>query len=142
MKAVAYLSFEGNTMEAMEYYQSILGGKIIGAQKYNQMPDFDKMEEMQPFGEYIVHAHLEADEMDLFFSDSYKPVTYGDSVSITLIFDTEEEIDRVFAAFKKDAKHIDMELEEVYWGAKFASLTDKYGIYWLLNFQRVPLVEQ
>lgn len=135
MKLITYLSFEGNAIEAMTFYKDILGGEFTNLQKYKEMPGFAEMEEFQNFGEYYLHGRLETPDFHIYFSDSHMPVTFGDSVSISLQFDDVDEINRIYEAFIVDAKEITMPIGDTFWGARYASFTDKFGIMWQLNCQ-------
>jgi len=57
-----------------------------------------------------------------------------DNVKITIEFDTEDEIRKVYDSLKKDGQAI-LELQKTFWGALHANVTDKYGIGWILNCQ-------
>lgn len=135
MKLVTYLIFEGNAMEALQYYQSILGGEITNVQKYGEMPDFDSMPEFQDYKDYLIHGRLETEEFDIYFSDSQSKVNFGNSVSLSLQLETEAEINRIYEAMTADAIAIEMELGDAFWGAKYGSFIDKFNIHWQLNYQ-------
>jgi PhnB protein len=51
---------------------------------------------------------------------------------LTLEPDTRAETDRLFNALSDGAK-VDMPLQDMFWGAYFGSLTDKFGIRWMFN---------
>ena len=93
------------------------------------------------YDEKVLHAELEIKNSFLYFSDSFpnQPVKQGDQVSINIGFDSEEELNRVYDVLKEDAD-ISMALEDTFGGAKFASLVDKYGVAWSMNYQ-YPLKE-
>jgi PhnB protein len=56
----------------------------------------------------------------------------GNNVFINLEPDTRAETDRLFKALSEGGK-IDMPLQEMFWGGYFGSLTDRFGIRWMLN---------
>lgn len=47
--------------------------------------------------------------------------------------DTRAEADRLFNALAAGGE-IDMPLQDMFWGAYFGSLTDRFGIRWMVNF--------
>jgi len=59
-------------------------------------------------------------------------VVHGNSVHINLEPDTRAETDRLFSALSIGAK-VDMPLQDMFWGAYFGSLTDRFGIRWMFN---------
>lgn len=46
--------------------------------------------------------------------------------------DTRAEADRLFNALAAGGE-IDMPLQDMFWGAYFGSLTDRFGIRWMVN---------
>ena len=58
-------------------------------------------------------------------------VQFGNNVYLNLDADTREETSRLFRALSEDGK-IEMDLQDVFWGAYFGSCADKYGINWMV----------
>ncbi|HSH67029.1 MAG TPA: VOC family protein [Bacteroidia bacterium] len=130
----AYLTFNGKCREAMNFYQSCLGGDLqlqtVGESPMaNQMPV--KMKE------HILHATLIKGEMILMGSDmvSEDGLVKGNTVSMALNLNSEEEIRNCYKKLSEDGK-ANHPLENTFWGALFGDLTDKYGNHWVLNFTR------
>ncbi|TWI58049.1 VOC family protein [Halalkalibacter nanhaiisediminis] len=128
IKANPYLFVE-NCEEVIEYYRDILKGKIKNVQKADGMEAFKEHE-----GKYL-HAELHLGESIIHFSDIFSEVTKGDNVKITLECHSEDEIKRVYQSLLEGGQ-VSVELQETFWGALHANVTDKYGIGWLLNYQR------
>jgi PhnB protein len=63
-------------------------------------------------------------------------IIHGNNMHINLEPESREETKRLFDALSKDGS-VNMPLEDMFWGAYFASFTDKFGINWMLNFQKV-----
>jgi uncharacterized glyoxalase superfamily protein PhnB len=63
----------------------------------------------------------------------YKSVFRTESnVSINLEPDSREEAERLFIALAEGGK-VTMALQDMFWGAYFGSLTDKFGVQWMVN---------
>ena len=60
-----YLNFNGNTKEAMEFYQKALGGKL-SLQKFSDAPG---MPVPPGYADKIMHARLEADSINIMASE-------------------------------------------------------------------------
>jgi len=60
-------------------------------------------------------------------------VTPGNNVHINLEPDSKEENKRLFDALCEGGT-VTMELQDTFWGAYFGSVTDKFGIHWMCNF--------
>jgi len=131
MKFIPYLVFQGKAEEAMKFYESALGGKITGIQRFGDMPS----ETPQPaLKNYVLHGELVAGDLKIYFSDSPNKVVQGENVTILIDCASEEEIDRLYAELSLGAE-IHMTLQKTFWKAKYANLKDKFGVSWQLNYQ-------
>ena len=59
-------------------------------------------------------------------------VTPGNNVHLNLEPDTRAEAERLFHALAEGGK-IEMPLQDMFWGAYFGSLVDRFGIHWMVN---------
>ena len=59
-------------------------------------------------------------------------VTPGNNVHLNLEPDTRTEAERLFHALAEGGK-IEMPLQDMFWGAYFGSLVDRFGIHWMFN---------
>lgn len=130
----AYLTFNGNCLEAMKFYQDCLGGELT-TQTVESSPMAAQMPER--IQKQILHSTLIKDSLVLMASDIVRNNTYlkGNTISLTLNCSTEDELHQFFQNLSKNGEILDP-IQEQFWGAKFGSLTDKYGIIWLLNYAR------
>ncbi|MGN6264099.1 MAG: VOC family protein [Ginsengibacter sp.] len=130
----AYLTFNGNCREAMQYYQKCLGGRLV-FQTVGESPLSDKMSAKMK--KYIVHSELKNTKVLLFASDmvGQKILLKGNSVSLALNCSSEKELKKYYKSLSADGEQTHPP-EETYWGAVFGGLKDKFGINWLLNYQR------
>ena len=133
-KINTYLTFSGNCREAMNFYQECLGGEL-NLMTIGESPMSDRV----PKGmkDCILHATLQKDDLTLLGSDMVdeKGLNRGNSVSLMLDCESEEQIRRFYDTLVTggQATH---PLENTFWGALFGGLTDQYGNYWLLHFNR------
>jgi PhnB protein len=56
-------------------------------------------------------------------------------VSLSLNFNDAGSIQNVFSKLS-DGGNVTMPLQDTFWGATFGMLKDKYGIKWMLNFDK------
>jgi PhnB protein len=59
-------------------------------------------------------------------------MNFGNNVHINLEPDTREETKRLFDALSEGGK-VTMELQEMFWGAYYGILTDKFRVQWMLT---------
>jgi uncharacterized glyoxalase superfamily protein PhnB len=51
---------------------------------------------------------------------------------INLEPDTRDQTDRLFAALAVGGK-VEMPLQQMFWGAYFGNLVDRFGVHWMFN---------
>ncbi|HTF20986.1 MAG TPA: SRPBCC domain-containing protein [Chryseolinea sp.] len=137
-----YLNFPGNAEEAMNFYKSVFRTEFVnGIQRFaevpadpNQPPLSDKVKKM------VLHAELPlvGDHL-LMASDAPKDmgftVTQGNNMYINVEPSSREEADRLFKGLSDGGK-VSMPLQDMFWGAYFGSFMDKFGINWMINYQK------
>jgi PhnB protein len=62
-------------------------------------------------------------------------VTQGNNFYICISPDSKEEADKLFNALGEGGK-INTPLQNMFWGAYYGDLTDKFGIKWMVNYQK------
>ena len=128
-----YLSFDGNAKQALEFYKEVLGGEIIGLQTFGEA-DYPTPPEAD---NRVMHAKLSKGDISLMFSDTFpgQSVVVGTNITLTLEPESDEEIQSLYDALRKGGKAL-TELEDTFWGAKYARVQDQFGIIWELNYQK------
>lgn len=136
-----YLNFSNETEEVFNYYKSIFGGEFVGG--ISRFSDVPPSEEMPPLPEeekkLVMHVALPilGGHMlmgsDAPASMGFK-VNKGNNVYINISPDSREETKRLFMALSKGGS-VEMDLQDMFWGAYYGSCTDKYGVHWMVNFE-------
>jgi PhnB protein len=129
----SYLTFNGNCLEAMTFYQACLGGELM-VQTVGELPH---SEPMPPCMENcVVHSTLVNNALVLTASDMVPEtgLIKGNSVSLLLSCNSEEEARTFYTKLSADGEATHP-LEDTYWGAIFGDLVDKYGTHWLINYE-------
>ena len=130
-EVVAYLNFDGQARKAMEFYRKCLGGNL-SLMTFADAPG-DTPPELK---ERIMHACLTLPSAKIMASDTMPGAEYrrGNHISVCLACESLEEIERIFASMAEGGK-VEMPLDNVFWGARFGTLTDRFGINWLFNYE-------
>lgn len=128
---LAYISFQGNTREAMNFYKDCLGGELeIRTFKGSAMEEHFPAE----MHDKVMHSHLISGNIGLMASDMPNPkgIVAGNNITLMLECSTEEEIRSIYDKLSAggDADH---PVQPAFWGGVFGHLTDKFGIVWLLT---------
>lgn len=133
-----YLVFEGNCRAAMQFYQQCLGGQL-DIQTFAGTPAAEHVPADAQEG--VLHARLENETIVLFGSDAgSQPVTDGNNVALSLNCGSDEEIENYYAKLTEGG-NVTMPLADTFWSAKFAMFTDRFGINWMLNYDKNEAVQ-
>lgn len=133
-----YLTFNGNAREALNFYKDVFQGEILQQQTYGEAdyptpPGSDHL---------IMYAEFQKDDLFLMVSDGFpgQQTEFGSALSLALEFDNTEEIQMIYERLNHDGSII-MELQDTFWGAKYAKVRDKFGVVWDLNHQKREEIE-
>lgn len=128
-KIVPHIYLE-NCKEAIEYYHHIFGGEIANTRLSDGVAIFKGHE-----GKYI-HAELHINEnCVIYFADVFGEKKSGSTIWLSLEMDSENEIKKVYDQLIEDG-HVQMELQETFWGSVYAVVVDKNGVTWELNLSQ------
>ncbi|MBC2266788.1 VOC family protein [Listeria sp. FSL L7-0083] len=132
--AVPYLVFNGEGQDALTFYAEVFQAEITSVQRFKEMNNFygDAV-----FGERLMHSRLiKNGEEFIYITDApYDVFTTGNRVTILINFTSEEEIKYAYQALRTDGK-VEMELQVAFWGSTYAQVTDRFGVFWQLNFDQ------
>ena len=125
-----YLMFNGNCRDAMTFYQKIFGGELTISTYGETDPNTPPERKDQ-----AIHAMLENKATMLLASDSHgPPITPGSDVWLSLNCDKPSEVDSVYAALVAGGTP-NQPPHDAFWGSRFAMLTDRFGVRWMLSAQ-------
>lgn len=129
LNANPYINFHGRAREAMQFYQSVLGGKL-------DLLAMDDKGNMHPANEQesIMHARLASDGAVIFGTDGspdYPPTT-GDNIAVSLFGSDDEMMSEAFDKLAEGGT-VKMPLSEQSWGDRFGYLVDRFGINWMVD---------
>ncbi|HLS89129.1 MAG TPA: VOC family protein [Sphingobacteriaceae bacterium] len=127
---IPYMMFNGETQEAADFYANLFGLENVGIRTYADagVP--------APDG-YIIHCHLQRGDFQIMLSDSTEPLPdeRGRGLSLTIQCESEEEINRLYDGLRAEGTVL-MELDDTFWGAKYAKVRDRFGYTWDLNWSK------
>lgn len=129
MKVQAYLAFDGNCQEALNFY-----GDLFNAQVENKITYEDKKIDVpQSFRKKLQHAELKGKGVHFMGYDASPDtsLTKGSNVHISVDLNDEGEAESIFKSLCNGGLlHEDFSERE--WGY-FGRCTDKFGINWMVN---------
>ena len=133
-----YLMFNGTCEEAFLFYKSVFGGDFPYIGKYKDAPAEEGEVLSEEALNRIMHVSLPIGNTILMGSDShprYGDVGFGDNFSISINTESREEADKIFSGLSAGGK-VEMPINDTFWGAYFGMFKDKFGINWMVNFDK------
>ena len=134
-----YLNFVRNTEEAFEFYRSVFRTQFAQPiARFKDIPPQPGQPPIAPADANLV-MHVELPILGghvLMGTDAPESMGFtlkpGNNVYINLEPDSRAETDRLFHALSAGGK-VEMPLQDMFWGAYFGSLADKFGVQWMFN---------
>jgi PhnB protein len=133
-----YLNFDGTAEEAFHFYKSVFGGEFRAVHKMSDTPHAEQIPENER--NRIMHIALPINgHTTLMASDTLPSFGHklqpGNNVHISLHPDSREEAERLFNGLSAGGT-VEMPLEDTFWGAYYGSFKDRYGILWMINYEK------
>lgn len=134
-----YLTFDGQTEAAFNFYKSIFGGDFVMMSRFGEMPaEANGGEPMSAdTAQRIMHISYKLPNGQSLMASDTMPgvhtVLMGNNFSISINGSSEEEIVRYFNGLSEGGQ-VTMPLEKTFWNAYFGMCTDKFGIQWMVNY--------
>jgi PhnB protein len=131
MKISPYLSFDGRCKAAFEFYEKVLGGKIVMMMTFGESPMADHAP--PDWRDKILHVTLSVGDHSLAGADA-PPGRYQkpQGVFVTLNLDDAAEAERIFKALAEKGE-VQMPIQETFWARRFGMLVDQFGTPWMIN---------
>ena len=132
MRLSPYIFFPGNAEEGLHFYKDVFGGTISDIKRYEESPMETETNDKQK----LMHARVSFGESLVMVCDATndKMPPKGSNIQLSVEFSDVNDMDAKFPKLAEGGK-VTMELQDMFWGARFGMLTDKFGINWMFNCQ-------
>jgi PhnB protein len=138
-----YLVFNGNCEAAFLLYKSVFGKDFSQISRFSDMPNDANTKMSENEANKIMHVSLPISEgFNLMGSDTNSDsalVQFGDNVSISINAESRAEASHLFHGLSEGGV-VKMDLQDTFWGAFFGMFTDRFGVHWMINFDKPSLV--
>jgi PhnB protein len=118
---------DGKAREAMEFYQSVLGGEL-------NVMTFGDMGADGDIAGQVMHAQLETPAGYTLMASDAPPgmePSGGSDIQVSLSGDDDDL--RGYFAKLSEGGSVTMPLEKQMWGDEFGMLVDPFGVNWMVN---------
>jgi PhnB protein len=138
-RVTTYLNFAGNTEEAFRFYQGVFKTEFLAPiARFGDGPAAPGQPPLSPeLARMVMHVALPILAGHVIMgTDAPESMGFklkpGNNVYINLEPDTRAETERLFAALGAGGK-VESPLQEMFWGAYWGSLADRFGVQWMFN---------
>ncbi len=128
-----YLNFDGQAEEATLFYAKAFGGQTPMFLKYGDMPANPHFTIPEDANNFVMHTQITIGNQLIRISDRLPsmPYTVGTDFQISVDFETESELDKVYAILSEGANTI-VPVGPSHFAEKYTYFVDKFGKAWHL----------
>ena len=132
MKIQAYLSFNGNCHDALNFYSDLFDAKIVNKQTYEDA----KIDIPASFKTKLQHAELKGNNIHFMAYDASPdtPLNVGNQMHMSIDAVSESEGKELFHKLSNNGK-VHHDYQEREWGY-YGRCTDEYGTNWMINYNK------
>lgn len=136
MSVNAYLIFNGNCREAVEFYAQAFGTEEPRIMSFGDAPPSPEHPVPEEAKNRVMHAMLTINGSHVMFSDTFPgmPFTAGNNFSLAVVGKNANELQTYFANLKEGGT-VRMDLQETFWSKLYGSVVDKFGIEWQISLE-------
>src|ERR1700733_3241860 len=138
MAASIHLVFGGQCHAAFQFYERVLGGKIVNILAYGNSP---MAEQVPPeWRDKIVHGTFAVGGTVLAGADIL-PEQYVKPQGFYVLLSVDDAMDaeRIFSALAENGE-VHMAIQQTFWSSRFGVLTDQFGVPWEISCEQAPSV--
>jgi PhnB protein len=136
MQASIHLAFGGQCEAAFQFYERVLGGKIVNILAYGDSP---MAEQVPPeWRAKIVHGTIAVGGTALAGTDIL-PEQYVKPQGFYVLLSVDDAMDaeRIFSALAENGA-VHMAIQQTFWSSRFGVLTDQFGVPWEISCEQAP----
>ncbi|TYB78513.1 VOC family protein [Bizionia myxarmorum] len=129
MNVQAYLAFNGNCQEALNFYGKLFNAEIKNRQTYQDR----EIDIPSSYREKLQHAELKGKGIHFMAYDASPdtPINHGNQIHMSVDIADKGEAENIFNQLSKSGK-IHHNFKARKWGY-FGRCTDQFGINWMVN---------
>ncbi|MEF2966399.1 glyoxalase/bleomycin resistance/extradiol dioxygenase family protein [Paenibacillus sp. M1] len=128
-----FLLIDGDAAEAIAFYERVLGAKVLFKQTFGEMPNPPAELLSGPDRERIAHSVLKIGDSQLFVADiaSDESLQPGNQVTVCITVAEAEEAEELFELLQEGGR-VREPLQATYFSPAYGSVTDKFGVTFLV----------
>lgn len=136
----AYLSFNGQCEEALNFYKTALDAKVVALMHFGDRPKPAAGQDCAPpegcppvlADDKVMHASFQVGETLIHANDCRSPQQTGfQSFGLALTANSIADAERRFANLSAGG-HVIMPMQKTFFSPKFGVVADKFGVAWMV----------
>lgn len=148
MTAIAYLNFDGNAEQVIDFYAEALNANKVKKVKFGDIPQDPNFPLPDNELNMVMESSIEFAGGKLMMSDilpSMKATTgelvQGNNIMISIVMEDKAALQSYFSSLSVDG-YVIMPLSQVPWSSCFGMLADKFGVVWKFNSDADKFLDQ
>jgi PhnB protein len=124
-----YLMMNGNAQQAIQFYEKVLGAKVIFMQKFEEMPENPEFPLPEEARGLISHAMIKVGETEMMFSDNFpgQQSQSGNQVTICITSSDAEKSKQIYEGLKQGGE-VKMPMQETFFSPAYGIVKDQFGV--------------
>jgi PhnB protein len=134
MRLNPYLTFNGQCVTALRFYEQVLGAQIKFKMTYGESPAAPHLP--PETHDLVIHSSLSIGDHEVMAADAV-PGTYAEPKGVYVALHVKDfaEGKRIFDALADGGK-VEMGFEKTFWAAGFGQCVDRFGTPWMINCEQ------
>ncbi|WP_459129041.1 VOC family protein [Guggenheimella bovis] len=129
-------NLSGEAREAGKFYSEVFQTPVNGLMTYGEIPDGEVMELDNEARDLVMYSDIQVQGRTIMLWDAILEagIVKGNNISLSLSFDSEEELRRVYTLLGRDGT-VENELISTFFAPLYGEITDKFGVQWMLTLE-------
>ncbi|WP_102346396.1 VOC family protein [Bacillus sp. Marseille-P3661] len=129
VKLIPYLVMDGNSREAIHYYEKVFNAEVLGIITFGEMPANPNFQLPEEAKDRVSHATIKIGESELMFSDTFpgQPHQKGNQVTICITSPNLEKSNEIFDSLQQESQ-VSMPFQKTDFSPGYGIVTDKFGV--------------
>ena len=131
MAVQAFINFNGNCREAVEFYAQVFGTEKPQIMTFGDTPPNPEFPLPEETKNLVMYTQLNINESNVMFSDIFPGMPYavGNNINLAIVSKDMDQIKSLFNKLKEGGT-VGMDIQETFWSKCYGTMVDKFGISW------------
>lgn len=135
MSIQAYINFNGDCREALEYYEKVFETERPKIMLYGDVPSNMGFPGSEEAKKLVLNSSIIIKGSEIMMSDvpPGMPLVTGNNITLVIMSQDKDDVKTMFDRIKADGT-VKMDLQETFWSKLYGFVIDRFGIGWQFNY--------